>query len=178
MQLRDLFDVGVDDRPAVACARILQDVDLHPTTVPTLVASDGSGERDANGSHRPGGPPGDVADDGAPHLVPGGVRRRPGVDHDRVYTAVDGKPKSTQLLKRLANIAATPRGVPARRPLRRRLGAIVVGARRRRRFGVHGGPDADTGRALLRAKYAQYQSVPLDGPVIAVTVQRWTAWHP
>jgi hypothetical protein len=33
------------------------------------------------------------------------------------------------------------------------------------------------GRALLRAKYAQYQSVSLDGPVIAVAVQRWSSWH-
>ncbi|MBV8862601.1 MAG: TIGR03668 family PPOX class F420-dependent oxidoreductase, partial [Mycobacterium sp.] len=33
------------------------------------------------------------------------------------------------------------------------------------------------GRDLLRSKYAQYQSVPLDGPVIAVSVQRWSSWH-
>lgn len=30
---------------------------------------------------------------------------------------------------------------------------------------------------LLRAKYAQYQSVPLNGPVIAIAVQRWASWH-
>jgi PPOX class probable F420-dependent enzyme len=34
-----------------------------------------------------------------------------------------------------------------------------------------------TGYRLLRAKYAQYQSVPLTGPVIAVTVRRWSSWH-
>jgi hypothetical protein len=33
------------------------------------------------------------------------------------------------------------------------------------------------GRDLLRAKYAQYQSVSLDGPVITVAVQRWSSWH-
>jgi hypothetical protein len=33
------------------------------------------------------------------------------------------------------------------------------------------------GHDLLRAKYRQYQSVPLNGPVIAVAVQRWSSWH-
>jgi hypothetical protein len=33
------------------------------------------------------------------------------------------------------------------------------------------------GRDLLRAKYDQYQSVPLNGPVIAVTVRRWSSWQ-
>ena len=39
------------------------------------------------------------------------------------------------------------------------------------------GTALDAGRDLLRAKYAQYQSVPLNGPVIAVVVQRWSSWH-
>jgi hypothetical protein len=30
---------------------------------------------------------------------------------------------------------------------------------------------------LLRAKYPQYLSVPIDGPVIAVTGLRWSSWH-
>ena len=30
---------------------------------------------------------------------------------------------------------------------------------------------------LLRAKYPQYQSVSLNGPVIAVAVRRWSSWH-
>jgi hypothetical protein len=29
----------------------------------------------------------------------------------------------------------------------------------------------------LRAKYAQYQSVSLDGPVIAIAVRRWSSWN-
>ncbi|MGH3542694.1 MAG: TIGR03668 family PPOX class F420-dependent oxidoreductase, partial [Mycobacterium sp.] len=43
---------------------------------------------------------------------------------------------------------------------------------------IHRGGDAmQTGRDLLRAKYSQYQSVPLDGPVIAVAIRRWAGWH-
>ena len=34
-----------------------------------------------------------------------------------------------------------------------------------------------TAYRLLRAKYTQYQWVPLDGPVIAVAVHRWSSWH-
>ena len=34
-----------------------------------------------------------------------------------------------------------------------------------------------TGYELLRAKYPQYQSVSLNGPVIAVAVRRWSSWQ-
>ena len=33
------------------------------------------------------------------------------------------------------------------------------------------------GYLALRSKYPQYQSVSLNGPVIAVAVQRWTSWQ-
>jgi len=41
----------------------------------------------------------------------------------------------------------------------------------------HDGEAMRTGYRLLRAKYAQYQSVSLNGPVIAITVRRWSSWH-
>lgn len=98
------------------------------------------------------------------------------VDGDTVYTAVDGKPKSTQLLKRLANIAAEPRVcllVDHYDDDWSRLWWVRADGV----ASVHpAGPDADAGRALLRAKYAQYQDVSLDGPVIAVRVTRWSSW--
>ncbi len=40
-----------------------------------------------------------------PHLVPVVFA----VDHEVIYTAVDAKPKTTQRLRRLANINANPR---------------------------------------------------------------------
>jgi PPOX class probable F420-dependent enzyme len=45
---------------------------------------------------------GSTGADGRPHLVPCVFA----VDGDQVYSAVDGKPKSTRQLRRLANIAA------------------------------------------------------------------------
>ncbi len=114
---------------------------------------------------------------GAPHLVPVVFAMGQGADSNMVYTAVDGKPKSTQRLRRLANIAAEPRV------------SLLVDHYEDdwdqlwwvRADGVasvyDGGPSVETGRALLRTKYAQYQSVSLDGPVIAVRVDRWSAWR-
>ncbi len=40
---------------------------------------------------------------------------------------------------------------------------------------IHRGEMA-AGYALLRAKYAQYRRVELDGPVITVRILRWSSW--
>jgi PPOX class probable F420-dependent enzyme len=117
--------------------------------------------------------------DGKPHLVPVvfAVGADPADGHEVVYTAVDAKPKTTHRLRRLANIAANPA-----------VSLLVdhyadewsqlwwvrvdgVAAIHREGQAMH------TGYQLLRAKYPQYQSVSLDGPVIAVTVHRWSSWH-
>ena len=114
-----------------------------------------------------------VGADGTPHLVPVVFALRDEV----VYTSVDAKPKTTQRLRRLANIERNPRV------------SLLVDHYADdwtqlwwvRADGVaaihHGGDTMNVGRGLLRAKYAQYQSVSLDGPVIAVAVQRWSSWH-
>jgi PPOX class probable F420-dependent enzyme len=115
-----------------------------------------------------------ITPDGKPHLVP--VVFAVG-DDEVVYTAVDAKPKTTRRLRRLANIESNPQvsllvdhytddwtqlwwvrvdGVAA---IHRDGEAMRIGYR------------------LLRAKYSQYQSVPLNGPVIAITVRRWSSWH-
>jgi PPOX class probable F420-dependent enzyme len=94
-----------------------------------------------------------------------------------VYTAVDAKPKTTRRLRRLANIASNPQV------------SLLVDhyaddwtqlwwVRADGVAAIHSGGEAfDTGCRLLRAKYPQYQSVKLHGPVIAVAVQRWSSWH-
>jgi PPOX class probable F420-dependent enzyme len=120
-----------------------------------------------------------VTPDGRPHLVPvvfavDGDSRG---DHDVVYTAVDAKPKTTRRLRRLANIEGNPHvsllvdhyADDWTRLWWVRADGVAA---------IHSGGDAmDTGCRLLRAKYVQYQSVPLNGPVIAVTVHRWSSWH-
>ncbi|WP_179466210.1 TIGR03668 family PPOX class F420-dependent oxidoreductase [Mycolicibacterium vinylchloridicum] len=113
-----------------------------------------------------------VTPDGPPHLVPIVFA----VAEACVYTAVDGKPKTTHRLRRLANIEANPRV------------SILVDHYDDdwsqlwwvRADGVatihHNGPVYERGHELLRAKYPQYQYVPLDGPVIAVDVDQWSSW--
>jgi len=115
-----------------------------------------------------------TAADGTPHLVP--VVFAVG-DGDVVYTAVDAKPKTSRRLRRQSNIRGNPRVCLlvdhyaddwARLWWVRADGAATI----------HDGDAAmATGYRLLRAKYPQYESVSLDGPVIAVTVGRWSSWH-
>jgi PPOX class probable F420-dependent enzyme len=111
--------------------------------------------------------------DGVPHVVPVVFA----VHNDVIYTAVDAKRKSTRRLRRLANIEDNP--------------AVTVLVDHYdddwsqlwwvRADGVaaihYDGAALAAGCRLLRAKYPQYQSVPLDGPVIAVAVSRWSDWH-
>lgn len=110
---------------------------------------------------------------GRPHQVPVVFA----VDGDLVYTAVDAKPKTTRRLRRLANIESNPQV------------SLLVDhyaddwtqlwwVRADGAAAIHSdGEEFTAGCRLLRAKYPQYQHVPLDGPVIAVTVGRWSSWH-
>ena len=114
-----------------------------------------------------------AAPDGRPHLVPVVFALHDGV----VYTAVDAKPKTTQRLRRLTNIE------------RNAQVTLLVDHYDEdwtqlwwvRADGIatihHDGSTMHDGLALLRAKYVQYQSVSLLGPVIAVAVRRWSSWH-
>jgi PPOX class probable F420-dependent enzyme len=124
---------------------------------------------------------GTVTPDGVPHLVPVvfAVDQEGSVGDNGVivYTAVDAKPKTTQRLRRLANIENNPQV------------SLLVDHYSDdwtqlwwvRADGVatihHDDERMRTGYRLLRAKYTQYQSVPLNGPVIAVVVRRWASWH-
>jgi PPOX class probable F420-dependent enzyme len=123
-----------------------------------------------------------ISPGGKPHLVPVVFALVQDIQdiqdiHDIVYTAVDAKPKTTQRLRRLANIEKNPQAsllVDHYADDWTRLWwvrADGVATIHRDDEQMH------TGYRLLRAKYPQYQSVPLNGPVIAVTVSRWSSWH-
>jgi PPOX class probable F420-dependent enzyme len=115
-----------------------------------------------------------AAPDGAPHLVP--VVFALG-NNDVVYTAVDAKPKTTRRLRRLANIERNPQ-VSLLVDHYADDWARLWWVRADGLASVHADGEAmGIGLRLLRAKYPQYQSVSLDGPVIAVTVRRWSSWH-
>ena len=116
-----------------------------------------------------------VGPDGAPHVVPIVFACDP--DRDRVWFAVDHKPKRTTALQRLANIRAEPRvSVLAdaydedwtRLWWVRTDGTATVLE--------PGDAGAERGLDLLAAKYPQHAARRPAGPVVAIEVHRWSGW--
>lgn len=111
--------------------------------------------------------------DGRPHLVPV-TFAMPGPD--AIVIGIDDKPKSTLDLRRLRNIAANPRVAL----LADRYDADwtrLWWARADGRAGtLTGGAEHAAAWEALRARYPQYGGRPMDGPVIRVTVERWSGW--
>jgi PPOX class probable F420-dependent enzyme len=110
---------------------------------------------------------------GIPHMVPVVFA----VDGDRMYSAVDAKPKRTWALRRLANIAVNPRV------------AVLVDhyaedwttlwwarADGTARVVQPDSVDGERGIALLTARYRQYVTEPPVGPVVMIDVARWSGW--
>ena len=110
---------------------------------------------------------------GRPHLVPVTFA----AEGDRVYIAIDHKPKTTTTgLKRLRNIERNP-DVCLLADYYEEDWAALWWARVDGRAAVLSAPDACRGPLdLLAAKYPQYRERRPDGPVIAIEVTRWTGW--
>lgn len=109
---------------------------------------------------------------GRPHLVPITFV----VDGDLVFHTVDHKPKRTTELKRLRNIAANPQVCVlcdhytedwSRLWWVRADGVAELWTDPTR---------CDPVVRMLAAKYPQYVGQPPAGPVVAVTVTRWSGW--
>lgn len=103
----------------------------------------------------------------------------PGTDHtggdrsDRIVFAVDHKPKTTQRLARLANIARTP-AVTLLFDHRDDADWVQLWWVRAHGTAVERPPGHE--RAALVARYPQYEAQPPRGPVVEITVQRWHGW--
>jgi PPOX class probable F420-dependent enzyme len=110
-----------------------------------------------------------VAVDGSPHVVPIVFA----VDGDTIYSAVDGKPKRSRQLRRLANIAAQPR-VSVLVDRYDEDWSQLWWVRADGAATVH--DSSPTARTLLSAKYPQYSGVSLDGPFLHIAVDRWSDW--
>ena len=115
-----------------------------------------------------------VTAQGSPHVVPVVFAL---VD-DVAFTAVDGKPKTTPRLQRLANIEATGRASLLVDEYRADWSALWWV-----RFdGSAQVLEADSTEAsmaidALTRKYPQYVTDPPTGPVIAVRLTRWQSWE-
>ncbi len=113
-----------------------------------------------------------VRPDGAPHVVPVVFA----VADDTIYLAVDRKPKRTQRLQRLVNVRHDPRCsllVDHYETDWTQLWwvrADGVGAV------VEGPPPAHPGIEALVERHAQYRAEPPPGPLLVVTVERWSGW--
>ncbi|HYO35806.1 MAG TPA: TIGR03668 family PPOX class F420-dependent oxidoreductase [Geodermatophilus sp.] len=113
-----------------------------------------------------------VRPDGAPHVVPVVFALVDGT----VYSAVDAKPKRTRRLQRLANVRADPRCALlvdhyeddwSRLWWVRADGTAAV---------VEEPTSAHPGVVALAARHPQYRAQPPDGPLLVVTVERWSGW--
>jgi PPOX class probable F420-dependent enzyme len=109
---------------------------------------------------------------GQPHLVPVTFA----VDGDRIYTAVDAKPKTTANLRRLRNIAGNPQVAVLADHYEADWDRLWW-VRADGTAAVLAGPGDMAGPLrLLAARYPQYRASPPAGPVISVRVARWSGW--
>jgi PPOX class probable F420-dependent enzyme len=110
---------------------------------------------------------------GRPHLVPVCFA----LAGETIYIAVDAKPKRTQRLKRLANLAENPAAALLAdhyddADWSRLWWARADGAARI----LESGEERTRALALLAERYRQYAETPPPGPVIAIDVTRWSGW--
>jgi PPOX class probable F420-dependent enzyme len=113
-----------------------------------------------------------VRPDGRPHVVVCCFA----IEGDRVWTAIDDKPKSGAPLQRLKNVRVNPHAsllVDHYEDDWDRLwwvrvdGAAAV---------LEDGNEEERAIAALTARYPQYAQAPPSGPVIAITIERITGW--
>jgi PPOX class probable F420-dependent enzyme len=98
------------------------------------------------------------------------------VDGDTIYTAVDQKPKSTTALRRLRNVGENPVVTMLADHytedweklwwVRADGRAAILADQRQMAAPLR----------LLADRYWQYRQAPPTGPVLAVTVERWSGW--
>ena len=124
-----------------------------------------------------------VAEARVGHLATVDQRGRPAIvpccfvlDGETVYSAVDEKPKTTTRLARLANAAANPHATLLVDHYDEDWSALWWVRARGTAREVTDEEERTRAVELLRAKYPQYASHRLDGPVLALDVEGWRAW--
>ena len=112
-----------------------------------------------------------VRPDGRPHVVPIVFA----LVGDTVFSAVDAKPKRSRDLQRLANVRAEPRCallVDHYEDDWRRLWWVRADGVAE----VVGEPAGHPGIQALVQRFSQYRDEPPSGPLLVVSVHRWTGW--
>jgi PPOX class probable F420-dependent enzyme len=113
-----------------------------------------------------------VRPDGGPHVVPVVFA----LDGDTAYSAVDAKPKRSRRLQRLANLRADPRCSLlvdhydddwSRLWWVRADGTATI---------LDDPPGTHPGLEALARRHRQYRAQPPDGPLVVISVERWSGW--
>jgi PPOX class probable F420-dependent enzyme len=113
-----------------------------------------------------------VRRDGRPHVVPICFV----LLGERVYSAVDHKPKRHRSLQRLSNVAATGTAsllVDKYDDDWSKLWWVRLDGRARL---VDDSAEAEQAIRSLSGKYPQYRDRPPAGPILALDVERWVGW--
>ena len=101
-------------------------------------------------------------------------------DGERLYSAVDAKPKRTRALRRLKNIADNPRVALVVDHYGEDWGALRYVLVEGIADVLHGGPDFSRAIDRLVEKYPQYRTMGLDreeGALIRIAPERIVAWQ-
>jgi PPOX class probable F420-dependent enzyme len=113
-----------------------------------------------------------VRPDGGPHVVVCCFV----VEGDRVWTAVDAKPKSGAPLQRLANVRANPRASLLIDHYEEDWEALWWVRVDGTAAVLESGNEEERAIAALTARYPQYARARPGGPVIAIAIERITGW--
>ena len=113
-----------------------------------------------------------VRPDGAPHVVVCCFV----VEGDRVWTAVDAKPKSGAPLQRLANVRANARASLLIDHYEEDWEALWWVRVDGTAAVLESGNEEERAIAALTARYPQYERARPPGPVIAIAIERITGW--
>jgi PPOX class probable F420-dependent enzyme len=110
--------------------------------------------------------------DGRAHLVPICFA----IERDRLYSAVDQKPKGSRDLRRLRNLRERPWATVLVDHYEEDWSRLWWARLRGPAQILESGDAAERALTLLIEKYPQYRREPPGGPVIAVDLAEWRAW--
>ena len=113
-----------------------------------------------------------IEDDGRAHLVPICFA----VEGERLFNAVDGKPKRSRDLRRLRNLRARPWATVLVDHYEEDWTRLWWARLRGPAEVLEEGDAARRALALLIAKYPQYERDPPAGPVVAMRLAEWHGW--
>lgn len=114
-----------------------------------------------------------VGPGGRPHLVPITFA----LEGDRIFFAVDAKPKRTAHLQRLRNIAANPSVSVLADHYDDDWGSLWWVRADGRAAVLGAGAETDLAIHLLSDRYPQYRQARPPGPVVAISIDRIIGWE-